>query len=522
MYVSTVRLTVSGVGSFDCCAQEGVRALKRAQGTLISRDRSVRFSYIALTALTLLLGLSAANSDAQFSPTGVPVPAAPPVVISAPPPAAAPIAITPAPTPTPTAAAPAPAPAPAPAATVTPSPATSQADVGKLRGDTAWILTSAIFVVFMVFPGLALFYGGLVRRKNIISIYAQCVVVASAATLSWVVIAYSIAFSPTGGGYLGDLSRLGLTGIVADGLFPGGEALEWPMVVFHLSFAMITAALVIGAFAERVRPGGLLLFGLLWPALVYAPIARWVWHSDGWLAKMGHIDWAGGTVVHVAAGFSGLAAALVTGPRIGFGEDAMVPNHMGLTLAGAGCLLVGWMGFNGGSGLHADSTAAIAIVNTLVAGAAGAVAWIVIEGSLRGYSSGLGMASGVLGGLIAITPAAGFVTPVVAILYGVIGAVAGYLGAVVLKRILNIDDSLDVFGLHGVAGVAGSIAAGVLVNAGVKSSLGVQAFATGVIALYAFVVTFALVSALRVLGIWRVAIDEELEGLDASQHSESV
>ena len=460
----------------------------------------MRFSHIALTVVMLSFCLFSASSDAQFTPTGVPAPIAAAVATS-PPPSAKPAVLAPAAMPTVVAAKPAPA---------------------GVRGDTAWILTSAIFVVFMVFPGLALFYGGLVRRKNIISIYAQCVVVASAATLSWVVVAYSLAFSPTGGAYIGDLSRAGLTGILTDGLFPGGEALEWPMVVFHLSFAMITAALVIGAFAERVRPGGLLLFGLLWPALVYAPIARWVWHSEGWLAKLGHLDWAGGTVVHVAAGFSGLAAAIVTGPRVGFGEEAMVPNHMGLTLAGAGCLLVGWMGFNGGSALHADSTAAIAIVNTLVAGAAGAVAWIIIEGSLRGYASGLGMASGVLGGLIAVTPAAGYVTPVLAIAYGALGAATGYLGAVVLKRILNIDDSLDVFGLHGVAGLSGSIAVGVLANAGVKSSLGIQSFATGVVALYAFVVTFALVSALRAFGTWRVAIDEEMEGLDASQHAESV
>jgi len=393
---------------------------------------------------------------------------------------------------------------------------------GASRGDTAWILTSAALVVFMVFPGISLFYGGLVRRKNVISIYAQCVVIAAAATLSWVAISYSIAFSPSGGGYVGDLTRAGLTGILPDSVFPGGEAFEWPMVVFHLSFAMITAALVIGAFAERVRPGGVLLFGLLWPALVYAPVARWVWHSDGWLAKMGHLDWAGGTVVHVAAGFSGLAAAIVTGRRLGYGEDAMTPNHIGLTLAGAGCLLVGWMGFNGGSALHADSTAAIAIVNTLAAGAAGGVAWMVIEGALRGYASGLGMASGVLGGLIAITPAAGYVTPLIALAYGAVGAVAGYLGAVVLKRLLNVDDSLDVFGLHGVAGVAGSIAVGVLASNQAKASAGIQLFATSVIAVYAFVVTLLIVAALRALGTWRVAVDEELEGLDISQHAESV
>ena len=382
------------------------------------------------------------------------------------------------------------------------------------HGDTAWILTSAALVVFMVFPGISLFYGGLVRRKNVISIYAQCVVIAAAATLSWVAISYSIAFSPTGGGYIGDLSRAGLIGILPDSVFPGGEAFEWPMVVFHLAFAMVTAALVIGSFAERVRPGGVLLFGLLWPALVYAPVARWVWHSDGWLAKMGHLDWAGGTVVHVAAGFSGLAAAIVTGRRLGYGEDAMTPNHMGLTLAGAGCLLVGWMGFNGGSALHADSSAAIAIVNTLAAGAAGAVAWMVIEGALRGYASGLGMASGVLGGLIAITPAAGYVTPLIALAFGAVGAVAGYLGAVVLKRLLNVDDSLDVFGLHGVAGVAGSVAVGVLATNQVKASVGIQLFATSVIAVYAFVVTLLIVAVLRALGTWRVAVDEELEGLD--------
>ncbi len=390
------------------------------------------------------------------------------------------------------------------------------------QGDTAWILTSAALVVFMVFPGISLFYGGLVRRKNVISIYAQCVVIAAAAILSWVTISYSLAFSPTGGGFIGDFSRIGLTGITPDSRFPGGEALECPMVVFHLSFAIITAALVIGSFAERVRPGGVLLFGLLWPALVYAPIARWVWHTDGWLAKMGHMDWAGGTVVHVAAGFSGLAAAIVTGRRLGYGDEAMTPNHMGLTLAGAGCLLVGWMGFNGGSALHADSTAAIAIVNTLAAGAAGAVAWIVIEGAVRGYASGLGMASGVLGGLIAITPAAGYVTPLIALAYGVLGAVAGYLGAVMLKRLLDVDDSLDVFGLHGVAGLAGSIAVGIFATTQVKTSVAVQSLATGIIAVYAFLVTLFLVAALRAMGTWRVAVDEELEGLDISQHAESV
>jgi ammonium transporter, Amt family len=390
------------------------------------------------------------------------------------------------------------------------------------QGDTAWILTSAALVLFMVFPGLCLFYGGLVRRKNVISIYAQCLVISAATILSWVAISYSLAFSPTGGAYIGDLSRAGLTGIANDSMFVGGEALEWPMVVFHLTFAIITAALVIGSFAERVRPGGVLLFGLLWPALVYAPIARWVWHSDGWLAKMGHIDWAGGTVVHVAAGFAGLAAAMVTGRRLGYGEEAMTPNHMGLTLAGAGCLLVGWMGFNGGSALHADSAAAIAIVNTLVAGAAGAVVWIIIEGALRGYASGLGMASGVLGGLIAVTPAAGFVTPLMALAYGALGAAAGYFGAVVLKRMLNVDDSLDVFGLHGVAGVVGSITVGLLASSQVKSNIGVQSLATGVVAMYAFFATLALVAALRALGTWRVAVDEELEGLDVSQHAESV
>ena len=374
----------------------------------------------------------------------------------------------------------------------------------------------------MVFPGLSLFYGGLVRRKNVISIYAQCVVIASAAILSWVVIAYSLAFSPGGGGYLGDLSRAGLTGIVPTSLFAGGDVLEWPMVVFHLSFVIITTSLVIGSFAERVRPGGVLLFGLLWPIFVYAPIARWVWHPEGWLAKLGHLDWAGGTVVHVAAGFSGLAAAMVTGRRIGYGDEAMTPNHMGLTLAGAGCLLVGWMGFNGGSALHADATAAIAIVNTLAAGAAGAVAWIIIEGSMRGYASGLGMASGVLGGLIAITPAAGYTTPIYALAFGSLGALAGYFGAVVLKRIFDVDDTLDVFGLHGVAGVAGSIAVGLIASPQLKSSVAVQTIATGTIAIFAFLATLLLVGGLRALGVWRVAVDEELEGLDASQHAESV
>ncbi len=429
--------------------------------------------------------------------------------------------VTSSPTPVPVATSPSAQPTAAAIAPVVGTKATANKAEGT-RGDTAWILTCATLVVFMVFPGLSLFYGGLVRRKNVISIYAQCVVIASASILSWVVIAYSLAFSPTGGGYIGDFTRAGLTGILPTSLFAGGVVLGWPMVVFHLSFVIITTALVIGSFAERVRPGGVLLFGLLWPILVYAPIARWVWHPEGWLAKLGHLDWAGGTVVHVAAGFSGLAAAIVTGRRIGYGDEAMTPNHMGLTLAGAGCLLVGWMGFNGGSALHADATAAIAIVNTLAAGAAGAVAWIVIEGALRGYASGLGMASGVLGGLIAITPAAGYVTPLIALVFGALGAIAGYFGAVVLKRIFDVDDTLDVFGLHGMSGLVGSIAVGLLASSQVKASVGVQSLATGVIAVYAFVATFALVAVLRALGTWRVAIDEEMEGLDASQHAESV
>lgn len=414
------------------------------------------------------------------------------------------------------------------------APAVPQAAAAAINtGDTAWLLMSAALVMFMVMPGLTLFYGGLVRRKNSLSILAQAMVIVAGVSVLWVVVGYSLAFShlASGNTVLGDTRWALLEGLLPSTgkLVPAHpNAPTVPALVFALyqmAFACVTAVIVIGSFAERVRFGAVVVFGILWTLLVWIPVAHWVWSPSGFLHKLGALDYAGGTVVHLNAGAAALAAVLVVGKRKGFGRDAMPPYNLALTLAGAGFLLVGWFGFNGGSAFGANELAAYAILNTMAAAGMGVLTWMVIETVTRGYASTLGLASGALAGLVAITPAAGYVPVWAALLIGSLGTMGAWVFATKLKSILNIDDSLDVWAIHGVPGIIGSVLVGVLANAklaGQEPNLMAQLIAVGVIAVYSFVATFVLFYILRFFTGVRVSPDEEMEGLDLSQHGESV
>ena len=327
-------------------------------------------------------------------------------------------------------------------------------------GDTAWMLVSTAFVILMLLPGLALFYGGLVRAKNLLSVMSQVLGIAAVAILSWMLWNYSLAFS-TGNWLVGGLSKAGFAGLDADSAWvvgTSGKAIpELVFAAFQMSFAAITAALVIGALVERVRFGAVMLFATLWLTVVYAPLAHMVWASEGLLFKFGAIDFAGGTVVHINSGVAGLVGVLFAGSRIGHLKEAMPPHSLALTMVGAGLLWVGWFGFNAGSALEASGLAAVAMVNTLVAPAAGLLAWLGAERIVSGKPSMLGGASGAIVGLVAVTPAAGISGPVGAMLLGAVASLAcyGFVGS--LKNRLRLDDSLDVFGIHGLGGIVGSI-----------------------------------------------------------------
>src|SRR6478672_8215778 len=327
-------------------------------------------------------------------------------------------------------------------------------------GDTAWMLTSTALVMLMILPGLALFYGGLVRAKNLLSVMSQVLGITAIAILSWVLWNYSLAFSE-GNGVVGSLAKAGLARIGAESAWAvgtNGKAIpELVFAAFQMSFAAITAALVIGALVERVRFPAMMLFGLLWLTIVYAPLAHMVWSSDGLLFKFGAIDFAGGTVVHVNSGVAGLVGVYFAGPRIGHLREAMPPHSLALTMVGAGLLWVGWIGFNAGSALEANGLAAVALINTLVAPAAGALTWMGAERLISGKPSMLGGASGAVAGLVAVTPAAGASGPIGAMLLGLAASIIcyGFVGS--LKNRLKLDDSLDVFGIHGLGGTTGSI-----------------------------------------------------------------
>ena len=395
--------------------------------------------------------------------------------------------------------------------------------------DTAWMMTSTALVLLMTLPGIALFYAGMVRRKSVINTMASVVAIASLVSLLWFLIGYSWAFTP-GSGFLGNGSRMAFEGL--DYLKEPGKLMvshvapnipESVYAMFQLTFAVITAALIVGAFVERMKFSAMLVFIGLWSVLVYAPVAHWVWEPGGWLAQLGALDFAGGSVVHINAGVSGLVCAYLLGPRRGYGREAFEPFNLGLTMAGAGMLWVGWFGFNAGSAVASDGRAGLAMAVTHIAASAGAIAWMVGEWVLRGRPSLLGLCSGLVAGLVAITPAAGFVTPRSALLIGAVAGLACYWGATGLKRLLRADDSLDVFGVHAVGGIVGSLLTGALASksiSGVEGSVATQAIGVAAVFAYALVCSAILLLVTKVLVGLRVDEQTEQAGLDIGQHRE--
>ena len=397
--------------------------------------------------------------------------------------------------------------------------------------DTAWMMTATALVLLMTLPGIALFYGGMVRKKSVINTMASVVAITALVTLLWFALGYSLAFTP-GNGWIGGTSRFWFEGFVY--LKEAGKVSvshiapnipESVFAMFQLTFAIITPALIVGAFVERMKFSAMVWFIVLWSLLVYAPVAHWVWEPGGWIAQMGALDFAGGTVVHVNAGVAGLMCAYFIGPRRGYGREAFEPFNLGLTMAGAGLLWVGWFGFNAGSAVAADGRAGLAMAVTHIAAAAGAVTWMLGEWVVRQRPSLLGLCSGLVAGLVAITPAAGFVTPGAAAVIGGIAGLACYWGATGLKRLLRADDSLDVFGVHAVGGIVGSLLTGVLASpavSGVNGSLATQALATLSVLAYSGVVSAVLLILIgKFIGL-RVDEEGERTGLDLSQHRERI
>ncbi len=393
-------------------------------------------------------------------------------------------------------------------------------------GDTAWVLTSTALVLLMTLPGLALFYGGLVRTKNILSVLMQCLISAGLIGVLWVVIGYSLAFGE-GNSWVGDLNQLGLGGITPDSV--SGSIPTYVFVMFQGMFAIITPALMLGAFAERIRFGAYLAFITLWVLIVYCPLAHMVW-GGGWIgANLGALDFAGGLVVHMSSGFSALAAAIFIGKRRGYGRDPMPPNSLPLTVIGASLLWVGWFGFNAGSELAADGVAGLAFLTTQTATATCVLAWVVIEWLHRGKPTVLGAATGAVAGLVAITPACAFVSPMGAIAVGAGAAALCYTAVTILKPALGYDDSLDVFGVHGVGGAWGALATGIFIagfaldaEVGRGGQIVKQLTSIGFTAVFAVGLTLAILFALRmVMGDLRVGAEDESQGLDLSEHSET-
>ncbi|MBW7567735.1 ammonium transporter [Chromobacterium subtsugae] len=393
------------------------------------------------------------------------------------------------------------------------------------------MLTSTALVLFMTIPGLALFYGGMVRKKNVLATLMQSFAITALVTVLWAVIGYSLAFT-VGTPYLGDLSRFMLDGMVY--MKDAGKLAVHPLagtipesvfMTFQMTFAIITPALITGAFAERMKFSAMLVFMALWSLLVYVPVAHWVWAPGGWMGDKGVLDFAGGTVVHINAGVAGLVTALVLGKRVGFGKEAMPPHNLILTLVGASMLWVGWFGFNAGSAGAADGRAGMAMVTTQVATAMAALAWMFAEWATKKKPSVLGIASGAVAGLVAITPAAGFVDVKGALIIGLAAGVVCFWGATGLKHALGYDDSLDAFGVHGVGGILGALLTGVFAVkdiGGADGSLATQALGVGVTIVYCGIVTFILLKLVNLVIGLRVAEDEEREGLDLVLHGERV
>ena len=399
------------------------------------------------------------------------------------------------------------------------------------EGNTAWMIVATVLVIMMSIPGIALFYGGLVRSKNMLSVLMQVFVTFSLISIIWVVYGYSVAFSDGGAynDYIGGLSKIFLKGIGTDTL--SGTIPEFVFSTFQLTFAALTPALIVGAFAERIKFSSLLVFMVLWVTAVYLPIAHMVW-GGGVLATLGAKDFAGGTVVHINAGIAALVGAIVIGKRIGYGKEAMPPHNLVMTMIGASLLWVGWFGFNVGSELAADGTAGLVLINTQIATAAAVLGWVFIEWLTRGKPSMLGGASGAIAGLVAITPACAFVGPMGAIALGVIASIVCFYAVTWLKNALGYDDSLDVFGVHGVGGIVGAIGTGIFMSpdlGGVGFAEGItmsdqvyiQAIAVGVTVLWSGIVSYILFKVIDATMGLRVKPDAEREGLDTSSHGET-
>jgi len=403
------------------------------------------------------------------------------------------------------------------------------------KGDVAWMLTSTLLVLMMVMPGLALFYGGMVRAKNVLSVLMQVMTTFALAVVLWAIYGYSLAFTE-GNPYFGSFAKLFLSGVtlesLADTFSEGVKLPEMAFIAFQGTFAGITAALIVGGFAERMRFSAVLVFTAIWLTFAYLPIAHMVWGPGGWLLGDGALDFAGGTVVHINAGIAGLVGAYLVGKRIGYGREALTPHSLPLTMVGASLLWVGWFGFNAGSALEANSTAALAFLNTLFATAAAILLWLADEALLKGKPSMLGGASGAVAGLVAITPAAGTVGPMGALVIGATAGVVGLWGVNQLKRWLGVDDALDVFGVHGVCGIVGALLTGVFTapslggtgsaDFSIASQLVIQAKGVIVTLVWSGVVSFvAYKIAAALTGGLRVAEEEEREGLDIVAHGES-
>ncbi len=398
--------------------------------------------------------------------------------------------------------------------------------------NTGWILTSTALVLFMTLPGLSLFYGGLVRAKNVLSVLMQCFAIAVSISILWLVVGYSIAFGPSDSAYWGGLSRMFFSGIDINSM--SGDIPETVFAAFQMTFAIITPALIVGAFVERIKFSSMLIFSILWTLLVYFPVANWVW-GGGWLGAMGLIDFAGGTVVHVTAGVGALVTALVIGQRKEFGQSSTLPHNLTMSFTGAAMLWVGWFGFNAGSALAADGAAGMALFVTHISAATGALTWMVIEWIKFGKPSGLGAITGMVAGLATITPASGSVGPAGGLLVGLAGGVVCYYATTYLKQSLKIDDSLDVFPVHGVGGMVGTFLAGILVsnNLGVfsgngladgmtiGSQVGVQVIGILATGIYTAIVTFMLLKIVAALtsGI-RITDEQEQVGCDITDHDE--
>jgi Amt family ammonium transporter len=426
------------------------------------------------------------------------------------------------------------APAASPIAEAAPAaaPATAAPAAPKLdTGDTAWMLTSTALVLMMTIPGLALFYGGMVRRKNVIATVAQSFAITCLITVLWMAVGYSLSFTANaseglnkyiggmGSAFMGHMTMESTNSLAAT--IP-----ESVFMMFQMTFAIITPALICGAYAERIKFSAMMLFTALWSLIVYVPVAHWVW-GGGFLGGLGVLDFAGGTVVHINAGVAGLVCALVLGKRKGFGTENMAPNNLVLTMIGASLLWVGWFGFNAGSAVASNALAGIAMLNTQVATAAAALAWMVVEWIERKKPSMLGLASGAVAGLVAVTPAAGFVNPQGALIVGVVAGVVCYGGAVWLKKLLKYDDSLDAFGVHGIGGIAGALLTGVLADAAINplgkdASLMKQVIGVSVTIAWTAVATLVILYICKFTVGLRVSEEAEVEGLDIALHGEAL